>query len=424
MAPADAPDGRRISTGGSLASTNLPPPATATYDLGNQLSKWNSAAATTDANGNLTSDPSVNGTYAWNERNQLASAATGTGSLGFSYDALGRRVQVTQAAASTNYVYDGLNGVEEKNSSGGVTADMLGGGLDDWFTRTDSSGTNAMLRDGMNSTEGLVNSSGSLATQFAYEPFGRTTFSGAGTSNLYRFTGRELDATGLYFMRARYYNPVLQRFLSPDPLGFNGGSVDLYSYAFDSPTNFIDPLGLAASGCGGGGGGGGAPTYDPKNKTWTLPDGFQIVTVGSSSASSDASGSDQFGPLIAGGPEGGPLVGILGLDVSAVLEVGAGVGGVEGGLAPVVTVRTPSPTPTVVMTPQTIRSISTVYGVGAVAYMIESGEITLDQTIGAGVEPDALYGELLRRAFQRRSGPLPLPPSPRPANPLGDVGQL
>jgi RHS repeat-associated protein len=114
-------------------------------------------------------------------------------------------------------------------------------------TRTDSSGTNTMLRDGNNSTVGLVNSSGTLATQFAYEPFGKTTFSGSGTSNLYRFTGRELDGTGLYFMRARYYNPILQRFLSPDPIGFNGGSVDLYSYAFNSPTNFIDPLGTSAA---------------------------------------------------------------------------------------------------------------------------------------------------------------------------------
>jgi RHS repeat-associated protein len=173
---------------------------------------------------------------------------TNTGSLSFTYDALGRRVQVAPASGSTNYVYDGLNGIEEQNSSGGVTADMLGGGLHDWFTRTDSSGTNTMLRDGMNSTNGLVNSSGSLATQFTYEPFGRTTFSGSGTSNLYRFTSRELDGTGLYFMRARYYNPVLQRFLSPDPLWLGGGSPDLYAYALNSPTNFIDPLGLSAAG--------------------------------------------------------------------------------------------------------------------------------------------------------------------------------
>jgi RHS repeat-associated protein len=185
-------------------------------------------------------------------------AATATGAPGFLYDALGRRVQVAQAGVSTNYVYDRLNGVEEQNGSGQVIGDMLGGALDDWFTRTDSSGTNTMLRDGTNSTAGLVNSGGSLATQFTYEPFGRTTFSGSGSTNLYRFTGREIDASGLYFMRARYYNPVLQRFLSPDPMGFAGGSMNLYSYAGNSPTNLIDPLGLVggASGCGGGGGSG------------------------------------------------------------------------------------------------------------------------------------------------------------------------
>jgi RHS repeat-associated protein len=145
-----------------------------------------------------------------------------------------------------------LNGVEEQNSSGSVTADMLAGGLDDWMTRTDSSGTNTMLVDGRNSTVGLVNSSGTLATQFTYEPFGRTTFNGSGTSNLYRFAGREIDLTGLYFMRARYYNPVLQRFISPDPSGFGGGAPNLYVYVGNSPTNSIDPLGLGGSGwnCG------------------------------------------------------------------------------------------------------------------------------------------------------------------------------
>ncbi len=152
---------------------------------------------------------------------------------------------------------------------------MLGGALDDWMTRTDSSGTNAMLRDGISSTLGVVNSSGALATQFTYEPFGRTTFSGSvchSRACLAREESRSArwpgsfgatpqddasDTPRRHFLRARYYNPVLQRFLSPDPIGFGGGSPNLYAYAFNSPTNFIDPTGLAASGCGGGGGGGG-----------------------------------------------------------------------------------------------------------------------------------------------------------------------
>jgi RHS repeat-associated protein len=228
----------------------------------------------------------------------------------------------------------GLNGVEEQNSSAQVTDDMRGGGLDQWFTRRDSSGTNAMLADGSNSTVGLVNSSGSLATQFTYEPFGRTTFSGSGSSNLYRYTGRELDLTGLYFLRARYYNPILQRFLSPDPIGFAGGSPDLYAYAFNSPTNFSDPLGLSAAGtalgaigglygCGGGCPGGdcaGPPPVPP----FPGPTPIDIYQV------------NQINSLPSGSGIGGVNLAILGIPFTQGLVGNSTPGGVPrliGGVA-------------------------------------------------------------------------------------------
>ncbi len=45
-------------------------------------------------------------------------------------------------------------------------------------------------------------------------------------------------------MRARYYDPAVGRFISEDPLGFDGGDVNLYGYASNSPMMMIDPLGL------------------------------------------------------------------------------------------------------------------------------------------------------------------------------------
>lgn len=48
---------------------------------------------------------------------------------------------------------------------------------------------------------------------------------------------------GLYYYRARYYDPSIGRFLSEDPIGFNGG-INIYSYVGNKPTSFIDPLGL------------------------------------------------------------------------------------------------------------------------------------------------------------------------------------
>jgi RHS repeat-associated protein len=58
------------------------------------------------------------------------------------------------------------------------------------------------------------------------------------------FTGRESDQDGLYFYRARYYNPSWGRFISEDPIGFNGGDEDLYRYVGDDPISGWDPLGL------------------------------------------------------------------------------------------------------------------------------------------------------------------------------------
>jgi len=54
---------------------------------------------------------------------------------------------------------------------------------------------------------------------------------------------QENDGTGLYYYRARYYSPALQRFISQDPIDFNGG-LNLYAYVCNNPLGLIDPLGL------------------------------------------------------------------------------------------------------------------------------------------------------------------------------------
>ena len=56
---------------------------------------------------------------------------------------------------------------------------------------------------------------------------------------------------GLYYYRARYYSPELGRFLQVDPVGYREG-LNLYTYCHNNPVNWVDPLGLGASGSGGG----------------------------------------------------------------------------------------------------------------------------------------------------------------------------
>jgi len=119
-----------------------------------------------------------------------------------------------------------------------------------WCGGLISSGTYAMLGEVFGSVAGLVNSSGALATQYQYGAYGTTTTSGASSTNPFQYLGRELDPSGLYELRARYYNPIMGRFISPDPIGFAGGQSNLLEYSFNAPTDYFDPLGLQCSGGG------------------------------------------------------------------------------------------------------------------------------------------------------------------------------
>jgi RHS repeat-associated protein len=62
--------------------------------------------------------------------------------------------------------------------------------------------------------------------------------------NPYLFTGRRFDLeTGLYYYRARYYNPHIGRFLQTDPVGYGDG-MNWYNYCGNNPLNYLDPYGL------------------------------------------------------------------------------------------------------------------------------------------------------------------------------------
>ena len=208
---------------------------------------------TYDANGNLTSDGSAS--YTWNARNQLVSMTGGS----FSYGGLGRRLQKIVGGSTTDFLYDGINPVQEL-SGGTPTANILTGlSVDEYFTR----GTETLLADALGSTVALADGGGTVQTEYAYEPFGATTATGTVSASSFRYTGREDDETGLYYYRARYYHPALHRFVSEDPIAFAGG-INFYTYVGNSPLSHIDPLGLATfSACikgnigfGVGGGGG------------------------------------------------------------------------------------------------------------------------------------------------------------------------
>lgn len=234
--------GHRIGEAGAFARTNFPAALTsASYNGDNQLTAWGSTSLNYDANGNMTSDGT--NTYTWDARNQLSSVGTKRTSSTFQYDAYGRRIQKTIGGTTTGFLYDGANPVQELSGST-PTANMLTGlGADQYLTRTDPAGTRSLLPDALGSTVALTDANGAVQTSYTYEPYGNTTASGATSSSSYQFTGRENDGTGLYYYRARYYNPTFGRFASEDPMGFAAGDPNLYGYAGGSPANATDPTG-------------------------------------------------------------------------------------------------------------------------------------------------------------------------------------
>jgi RHS repeat-associated protein len=234
--------GNRISTGGPWARTGQPPAlANATYDAANRQATFGGQALTYDPNGSLTSD-GVN-TYTWDARNQLSRIA-GQVTASFGYDGSGRRTRVAVNAPPVGYfVYDGLTPATIAYTSTRLPVKLLSGlGVDEYFKRTDSSGRRTFLADALGSTVALTNPTGAVVNAYTYEAFGGTSMTGT-TSNQFDYTGREDDGTGLKYYRARYYHPRLQRFISEDPIGLNGGP-NVYAFVDNSPLNWTDPLGL------------------------------------------------------------------------------------------------------------------------------------------------------------------------------------
>jgi len=100
-------------------------------------------------------------------------------------------------------------------------------------------------QDGIGTVSALSNSAGALADTYSYDSFGNLTASTGTISNPFRYTGREFDSeTGIYYYRARFYDPTSGRFMSEDSARFDQGG-NFYVYVSNTPTLFIDPTGLA-----------------------------------------------------------------------------------------------------------------------------------------------------------------------------------
>jgi RHS repeat-associated protein len=227
----------------------MPEPITSTSsDANNRQLTFGDKTLAYDDNGNLQSITDSSGTtlYNWNARNQLVSISGPSVNASFVYDGTGRREKKTINGSLTEFLYDSVNPVQE-TSGATILANILPGlGIDEFLTRTDvvAGITSHFLTDTLGSPVAVTDNTGAVQTEFTYESFGKTTITGASNTSPFQYTGRENDGTGLYYYRARFYHPVLQRFVSEDPSNFSGGDFNVYAYVKNNPTTFSDPLGL------------------------------------------------------------------------------------------------------------------------------------------------------------------------------------
>ncbi|HIE02252.1 MAG TPA: hypothetical protein EYP59_18550 [Thiotrichaceae bacterium] len=223
-----------------------------TYTAANRLATFNGEPVSFDADGNMTQGP-LNGEkvdFAFDSRNRL----THVGVMGYRYDAENQRIGVSVKGAETRYVINPqavLSQVLVRTAPDGKkTFYVYGLGLIGQETESDYQAYHFDLRG---STVALTDGSGKVVERFAYSPYGGLV-SGQSPIEIdtpFLFNGMYgvmTDDTGLYYMRARYYNPEIRRFVNQDPLmlGFvaEGQTLNRYAYVTGEPVSYVDPFGL------------------------------------------------------------------------------------------------------------------------------------------------------------------------------------
>ena len=263
-----------------------------TTPTGNEQTASPGYTYTYDADGNMiTSTQTSTGnkwTYTYDFRNRMTGAVEKTSGgtvlaqATYTYDALDNRIGMDENGTQTWTLFSRSSPIIDFNSSGSLTMRYLNGPagdiVDAVLARQTSGGTVSWyLPDRLGTVRDLINNSGSIIDHVDYSAFG-TVLGESSPSNgdrMMGFAGLERDSvTGLNLVVERVENPMTGRWDSQDPIGLSSGDPDLYRYAGNEPTEFVDPIGLQDDGFIGrildrrwNGGPNGEPGW------WLIPDG-------------------------------------------------------------------------------------------------------------------------------------------------------
>ncbi|MBW8890214.1 MAG: RHS repeat protein [Fibrobacteres bacterium] len=220
------------------------------YAPGSRLQAAGQTAYAYDDQGRLVSKRVVDGAltrewlFTWNDLDQLRTAITPEGAVWtYRYDALGRRIAKEGPGEKFEYLWDG-NKVVEVIRNGETHSS--------WLWATDGSHrpiaslqggkAYAVISDHMGTPRELIDENGQVSWSAAPSAWGGRKDGDDGADCPIRFQGQWFDAeTGFHYNRFRYYDPETGRFISPDPIGPDGG-LNLYAYVAN-PLSWVDIYG-------------------------------------------------------------------------------------------------------------------------------------------------------------------------------------
>jgi RHS repeat-associated protein len=205
-----------------------------------------------DANGNMTSGK--NKTLEYDVENRIIRITQSDAVTSFMYDGDGGRVRVSRTAnnetRTTTYI-GSLFEIQASDSGQQATVKHIFAGSTRVASVEKQAGsTEALTRyyhgDHLGSSSIITDQDGQQVQYLEYAPYGTVTRNEGADVAAYKFTGKELDSTGLYFYSARYYDPEIGRFVTPDTIvqsPYDPQSLNRYSYCRNNPIKYVDPSG-------------------------------------------------------------------------------------------------------------------------------------------------------------------------------------
>ena len=207
-----------------------------------------------DNEGRLTSQTGITPrTLTWDAKGRLKTLTQSGTTETYAYDPTDHRIRRSGGTlGSLDYYLEGehLESVEQNGSLQekyfrGASIDELVAGY--IVTSASNPELTPVLyqHDATMSVAAISEPNGGTVQTSSYSPFGGIQSQTGASTNRLGYTGRENDGTGVLYYRARYYDSVIGRFLSEDPLGFKAG-INFYAYTNNNPVNANDPSGMRA----------------------------------------------------------------------------------------------------------------------------------------------------------------------------------